>query len=374
MNRRHFLKATASSLLAYPALTAHPAFAANDNIVIGQSCALTGVSAALGQEMQRGAKLWFDAVNKTGGVRGQRIELVTLDDGYEPERTAKNTELLIGKHNAVALFGYVGTPTSNAARPLFEKEHVPFVAPFTGAQSLRTAQSSLIFNIRASYDDETDRLIRHFTTIGQKRIAVAYQDDAYGLAGLEGVEKAIRTHGATLAATTTLTRNSTDVRAAVQALIKAGNVDTLIIVSTYAPTATLIQTLRSSNYLATFATLSFVGSSALQEALGKDAEGVVICEVVPWGSELVVSDFKKMLAQSEPGRIPTHTALEGFIAAKGLELALNRAKSISRSDIAAALSQLKADIGGFRLDFSERQRGGKFTDLIMLKKVGKIVS
>lgn len=374
MNRRHFIKSAAVSVLAYPTLGTRLAQAAGDAIVIGQSCALSGVSAALGLEMQRGANLWFNAVNRKGGVRGQRIELLTLDDGYEPDRTAKNTELLIGKHNAVALFGYVGTPTANAARPFFERDNVPFVAPFTGAQSLRTAQSSLIYNIRASYDDETDRLIRHFANIGQKRIGIAYQDDAYGKAGLEGVEKAAATHGASLIVKTTLTRNSTDVQSAMQALTTAGNVDALIIVSTYAPTAALIQALRNKAYSATFATLSFVGSAALQEALGKDAEGVVVCEVVPWGSDLVVSEFKKMLAQSEPDRFPTHTALEGFIAAKGLELALHRAKSISRSDVNAALSQIKTDIGGFRIDFTDRQRSGKFTDLVMLKKVRKIVS
>lgn len=369
MKRRQFIQSAALALAA-PQLC----LAAGEAIVIGQSCALSGVSAALGIEMQLGAKLWFDAINKKGGVRGQRIELVTLDDGYEPERTAKNTELLIGKHNAVALFGYVGTPTANAARPLFEKERVPFIAPFTGAQSLRTPQSSLIYNIRASYDEEAERMIRSMATIGQKNIGIAYQDDAYGKAGLDGVEKAIRAHNATLTVKTTLTRNSTDVRSAVQALSKAGTVDALIIVSTYAPTAALIQTLRKNSYNTTFATLSFVGSAALQQALGNDAEGVIVCEVVPWGSELVVSEFRKLLAQREPGRQPTHTALEGFIAAKVMEMALLRAKSISRTDLHAALAQFKGDVGGFPVDFTDRQRSGKFTDLVMLKKGGAIVS
>jgi len=371
MNRRTFLK---TSLLFAPLLPLRFADAAGDAIVIGQSCALSGVSAALGTEMQLGAKLWFDAVNRKGGIRGQRLELVTLDDGYEPERAAKNTELLIGKHNVQALFGYVGTPTANAARPIFEREQVPFVAPFTGAQSLRTAQSSLIYNIRASYDDETDRLVKHFATIGLKRIGIAYQDDAYGKAGLEGVEKALAAHGAKLVAQTTLTRNSTDVQAAVASLTRSEATDALIIVSTYAPTAALIKELRRKNYLATFATLSFVGSSALQEALGKDADGVVVSQVVPWGADPVVSEFKKLLAQEHPGRAPTHTALEGFIGAKGLELALQRSRSSSRADLVASLSQTRADLGGFKIDFSDKRRSGRFTDLVMLKKGGLVVS
>lgn len=373
MDRRQFLQSTALACLAGPACLL-PARAA-DTIVIGQSCALSGTSAALGREFQRGANLWFNSLNKKGGVRGQRIELISLDDGYEPDRAAKNTELLIGKHNAVALFGYVGTPTSNAARPLFEREGVPFVAPFTGAQSLRTAESTLIFNIRASYEEETDRLIRHFTTVGQKRIAVAYQDDAYGKAGLDGVENAVRQHGATITTRTTLVRNSTDVQAATQALLKAGPADALIIVSTYAPTAALIKGLRSAGYYASFATLSFVGSAALVDAMGKDAEGIIVCEVVPWGSEPVVGEFRKALAQAEPEAKPTHTALEGYIAAKTLSLALDRSKSISRGELKSTLSQLKTDIGGFRIDFVDRQqKTRRFTDVVMLKKSGQVIS
>ncbi len=371
MNRRTFLKA---SLLSWPLLQQGLAEAAADTIVIGQSCALSGVSAALGSEMQLGAKLWFDAVNKKNGVRGQKIELITLDDGYEPERAAKNTEQLISKHNALALFGYVGTPTANAARSIFERDNIPFVAPFTGAQSLRTEHSSLVYNIRASYDDETERLVKHFASIGQKRIGIAYQNDAYGKAGLEGVEKAVQAYGAKLLVQTTLTRNSTDVQAAVTTLTRAEGVDALIIVSTYAPTAALIKALRRSNYASTFATLSFVGSAALQEALGKDADGVVVSQVVPWGSDPVVNEFKKLLAQEHPGKQATHTALEGFIGAKVLEQALHKSKSFSRSDLIAALSQTRADIGGFKVDFADKRHSGRFTDLVMLRKEGNIVS
>lgn len=374
MDRRRFI--LSASLLGLAShLVPTRAIAAGDNIVIGQSCALSGPSAALGREFLRGADLWFASVNKKGGVRGQRIELVTLDDGYEPERAAKNTEQLIGKHNAVALFGYVGTPTSNAARPLFEREGLPFVAPFTGAQSLRAADATQIFNIRASYDEETERLIRHFTTIGQKRIGIAYQDDAYGKAGLEGVENAARQLGATVVAKTTLVRNSTEVQNAVQALTKAGPIDALIIVSTYAPTAALAKALRTAGYFGSFAALSFVGSAALVEAMGKDVDGFMVCEVVPWGNEPVVLEFKKMLAQADAAVVPTHTALEGFIAAKTLTLALERSRAMTRSELKTSLAQLKADIGGFRVDFTDRQQKSKrFTDVVMLKKGGRIVS
>lgn len=371
MNRRNFLKA---SLLSWPLLGGRLAIAASEPIVIGQSCALTGPIAILGQDFQLGAKLWFDAVNKKGGIRGQRIELITLDDGYEPERAAKNTEQLVNKHNAVALFGYVGTPTSDAARPIFERNNVPFVAPFTGAQSLRTPQSSLIYNIRASYEDETERLVKHFASIGQKRISVAYQNDSFGSAGLEGVEKAARTYGATIVSRTTLARNSSDVPTAANTLLRGAAADALIIISTYAPTAALIKTLRKSNFPVTYATLSAVGITTLQEMLGNDADGVVVSQVVPWGADPVVSEFKKLFAQEYPGRQPNHTALEGFIGAKSLELALQRSKSLTRSELNSTLAQTKADLGGFKVDFTSKRHSGQFTDVVMLKKAGNLIS
>lgn len=371
MQRRSFLQASIASMALFALRQGQTA---ENPIIIGQSCALSGTVAALSQDYNLGARLWFDTVNRKGGVHGQKIELVTLDDAYDPERAARNTDLLINKHNAVALFGYVGTATTDAARPIFERNNVPFLAPFTGANSLRTTQSNLIYNIRASYDDETERLVKHFASIGQKRLGVAYQDDAFGRAGLEGVEKAMRTHGGNLIVKAALPRNSTDIQNAAATLIKAGAVDALIVLSTYAPTAALISALRKSNYVATFATLSVVGVSSLQEALGKDVDGIVVSQVVPWGATPVVSEFKKLFAQEYPDRQPNHVALEGFIAAKSLELALQRSKSISRSELNATLGQTKADLGGFRIDFTSRRQSGQYTDLIMLKRNGNLAA
>ncbi|HEY1287939.1 MAG TPA: ABC transporter substrate-binding protein, partial [Burkholderiales bacterium] len=174
-------------LLVVAALVSQPAFSqgvTSDRILLGQSVALTGPAAELGIQMRNGAKTYFDHVNALGGVHGRKIELITLDDGYEPTRTAPNTKKLIEENKVFALFGYVGTPTSSAAMPIFTEAKVPFFGAFTGAEVFRQPFNRYIFNVRASYYDETDKIVEQVVSTGGKNIAVFYQNDGYGQAGL----------------------------------------------------------------------------------------------------------------------------------------------------------------------------------------------
>ncbi len=178
---------TLSTLLVTVAAAATPVLAQQD-IVLGQSVALSGPAAELGREMQLGAQLYFDDINATGGIRGRNIVLKTLDDGYEPARAETNTRKLIDD-DVHALFGYVGTPTAAASIPLATTAKVPFFGAFTGAELLRAPFNRYIFNVRASYFDETELIVKQLTAEGLTRIAVFHQNDAYGQAGLAGVEK-----------------------------------------------------------------------------------------------------------------------------------------------------------------------------------------
>jgi ABC-type branched-subunit amino acid transport system substrate-binding protein len=171
---------------------AAPALLAQDRakIVLGQSAALTGAAAQLGLQFQAGARLMFERVNSRGGINGRPIELRSLDDGYEPDRCAQNTRQLIA-NDVLALFGYIGTPTSVAALPLATSAQVPFLFPFTGAQVLREPFNRFAFHVRASYFDETARIVNQLTSVGIKNIAVFHQNDSYGQAGLAGVQRAL---------------------------------------------------------------------------------------------------------------------------------------------------------------------------------------
>ena len=139
-----------------------------NSITLGQSAALSGPAQELGIEMRLGAQTYFNQINQAGGVFGRQIKLVSLDDGYEPERASANTKKLIGDDKVFALFGYVGTPTSNAALPIFTEARVPFFGAFTGAESLRNPHNRYIFNVRASYFDETEKIIEQITSVGGK--------------------------------------------------------------------------------------------------------------------------------------------------------------------------------------------------------------
>jgi ABC-type branched-subunit amino acid transport system substrate-binding protein len=215
VNRRHAFH----QLAGLGAALSAPAFGQSERpLVLGQSAATTGPAAQLGLQMNHGAKLYFDAVNAQGGVNGRPIELRLLDDGYEPERCKANTEQFIAK-DVFALFGYVGTPTSLAALPLVNQAKVPFFGPFTGAQALREPMSRSVFHVRASYYDETALIVRQLTELGLKKIAVFRQDDSYGQAGLDGVQRALALQGLEPVAIGLVKRNTVDVAAAVATIV-----------------------------------------------------------------------------------------------------------------------------------------------------------
>lgn len=372
---RRFL---AAALLSVATLATAETGVTDGAVVIGQSVPLTGPAQELGIEMQLGAKLYFDHVNSQGGVNGRKIKLLTLDDGYEPDRATANTKQLIEKDDVFALFGYVGTPTSLAALKVSNPAGVPFVGAFTGAEALRMPFNRLIFNVRASYGDETEKIVEQFTSLNVKRIAVFYQNDAYGNAGLTGVEKAMAKRDLKLVATATVERNSSDVAAAVKTLI-AAKPDMVVMVTTYKSTAAFINAMRAAGSAAQFYTVSFVGSRALANELGAAGAGVGISQVVPfpWSRTVpVVRDYQKLLAASGSGRDVSFTSLEGYIAARVFVEGLRRAgKELSRDKFISAMENLRNfDAGGFTVNFAPgNHNGSTFVELTIIRKDGSFL-
>ncbi|MCB1956088.1 MAG: ABC transporter substrate-binding protein [Rhodocyclaceae bacterium] len=348
----------------------------DDRIVLGQSAALSGPAEALGREMRLGAQLYFDQVNASGGVLGRRIELVSLDDGYEPDRTIANTMKLIEHEKVFALFGYVGTPTSKAALPIFTQEGVPFIGAFTGAELLRDPFNRLIFNIRASYYDETAKIVDSFTALGMSKVAVFYQNDAYGQAGLAGVERAMQAKNLKLVATGTVERNTTDVAAAVKA-ITAAQPDIVVMISAYRSCAAFIKAMREAGSFANFYNVSFVGSRQLADELGDQGIGVGISQVMPfpWNNTLgVVREYRKLLEPT--GNPESFTSMEGYIAAKVMVEGLRRAgRDLTRDKLIAALETMnRFDVGGFDIGFTPKNHAGsRYVDLTIIKKNGKFM-
>jgi branched-chain amino acid transport system substrate-binding protein len=344
----------------------------NDTILIGQSAALSGPAEELGKEMKAGAEAYFKTVNDAGGINGRKIKLISLDDGYEPERAKANTQKLINDDKVLALFGYVGTPTSNAALPIFTEAKVPFLGAFTGAQSLREPFNRYIFNVRASYFDETEEIVRHLTQQGVKKISVLYQNDAYGKAGLAGMERAMKKRNLQLAGTATVERNSTDVSAAVASL---GKIDApaVVMISAYKSCAAFVKQTQASGKAPLFWNVSFVGSKALSQELGESGRGVQISQVVPFpwsGESKVVREYQRDIGGEANY---SFTSLEGYLAAKVLVVGLKKAgKNLNRESLVDALANSgTTDFGGFKFTYgAEDHEGSNYVDLTIISKNG----
>src|SRR5262245_51501600 len=229
-----------------------------DKIVFGQAAVLTGPASALGQGMKVGLDAAFAEVNKAGGVKGRKLELKSLDDGYEPNKSIEVVKKLLGEDKVFALAGPVGTPTSGATLPIATQAGVPFIGAFTGTEALRTPYNPLVVNIRASYFEETEAMVEHLTKdLGAAEIAIMYQDDAYGQAGLAGVKKALAKREMTLAAEGTYERNTTAVKGALLA-IKRSDPDAVIMIAAYTPAAEFIKLAKQIKLNTTFVNISFV--------------------------------------------------------------------------------------------------------------------
>ena len=358
------------------AALALPALAQNNRIVLGQSAAFSGPAAQLGNQMNTGAKIYFNALNASGGVNGNMVELRTLDDGYEPDRCKANTEKFI-KDDVFGLFGYVGTPTCLAALPLVTDAKVPFFGPFTGAEALREPFHKSVFHLRASYYDETALIVRQLTALGLKKIAVFYQNDAYGKAGLEGVTRALKAQDLAPVALGTVERNTVNVAQAVKD-IASKMPDAVVQISAYKACAAFIREARKAGYGGTFFNVSFVGTQALADELGKEGRGIVISQVMPFPFSTTTSISREYLdAVKKAGgdAQPNYSSMEGYLAAKVLAEGLKRAgRNPSREALVSGLESIqKMDFGGFSVEFGPKNHvASRFVDLSMLTEDGKV--
>jgi ABC-type branched-subunit amino acid transport system substrate-binding protein len=360
----------AAAAVAAPSVWADP----RTKLVIGQSAAMTGPAAQLGIQFAAGAKLMFDRINAAGGINGKTIELKTLDDGYEPDRCAANTKKLI-EEDVFALFGYIGTPTSVVALPLATSAKIPFLAPFTGAQGLREPFNRFAFHVRASYYDETARIVNQLFSVGMKNIAVFYQNDAYGQAGLAGVNRALAALGSKPVALGTVERNTVDVAASVRAIVPA-RPEGIVQISAYKSCAAFIRAARKAGSGAQFCNVSFVGTAALAAELGADARGVVVSQVMPYPFSPKSALAGEFLKAAPAAKVePNYSSMEGYVAAKVLGEGLRRAgANPTRETLIAGLDSMRdVNLGGFFVDFGPtKHTGSSFVDLTILTDDGRV--
>ncbi|MEI8249976.1 MAG: ABC transporter substrate-binding protein [Synechococcus sp. ELA057] len=341
-------------------------------ILLGQSAPLSGPSAQLGRDYREGALAWFAEVNRQGGIHGRTLRLISLDDRYEPPRTLRNTQRLIDSERVFALFGYVGTPTVKAILPLVDRQRIPLVAPLTGARLVREPQRPMVFSLRASYQAEIERMINDLVRSGRHRIAVLHQEDAFGDDGLRATIEALSRHGLRPVAIAGVKRNSTATDQAAWR-VQRGQPNGVVIISAYPSSAAFSRSLQNLGSTAQLMNVSFVSTTGLQNDLPPGmANGIGIAQVVPfpWDRRVpVVAQYQRLMRQQQRSPRYGFTSLEGFLAARLLTAALERAgTNPTRQSLVAAFEGMgTADLGGFRISLGPRDhQASDFVDLIYL--------
>ena len=345
---------------------------------IAQSTALTGPLGDLGSAMHQGAKAAFAGINARGGVHGRAIELVTQDDAYEvPKALADVEQFLADPGGYFALFNCMGTPMIEAMLPKVIDSGIPFFAPFTGAQLSRTKSRS-VFNIRASYAEEAEKIVQHLSTIGIRRIGIVYQNNAFGKEVFTAARQSMDRLKLPEALTVTVENNASDAGAAA-AKLAGGSLEAIVIGLAGKPTLEFVKAFRALQRGVTLYALSVMGTSATVKTLGADATGMAISQVVPLPSNAVmpvVREFQAAWKASGATDEPSHLALEGYINARVFAEALQRAgRNPTRAAFIDATWNLKKwDLGGFEINASTPERNAsRFVELTLIGRDGRFL-
>lgn len=350
--------------LALPAVHASEVGVTDTEILIGQPSPLTGPLADLAPDILNSTKALFDSVNDKGGIYGRKLRLLAMDDGYVVDNTVKVVNHMIDKEPVFALMNMTGTSNVAAVLPLLEKVNppLPLIAPFTGADLMRSPPINHVFNIRASYGDEAEKIVQHLTTLGTQRIAVLWSNNGFGKDGLAGVQKALEKRGKKVYASAPIEQNASDTDKAVAALHDA-RPEVIIMITAGSPTVSFIKAYNKVRKGMQFYTLSVMGNQATLRALGADGVGVVVTTVVPFPWDVTHPLAREYRAAMQKSGFSSNLSFLGFesyinarVLVEGLRLA---GKDVSRKKFVEALAGMKRlDLGGFSVGFGKDSRQG----------------
>ena len=379
VNRRNLILSGVTASVSMASPWVHAQAKGSRKLLLGQSVPLTGTADQIGLAYFNGAKMYFDAINAKNGAAGYKIEVKTLDDGYNATKAAANAKQLIDD-GADALFGFAGTASCDAAYAVTKTSGIPFFAPFAASDALRDATAPNAFHIRPGLADEAYKVARHCATLNQERIAVFAEEDAMGRAGLAAVVQALTDlKRPPIVASALSPVNSDKVDAAVATLMKA-NPQAIIQVSLFNSSAAFIRKARKAGYGGQFLNFSVVGIDPLFTALGKEIGGVVISQVVPSPRSVGTPLIKEYLdVLNATDQTPSYESVEGYVAARAFAEGVRRAASGSGKPDKAGLqrafeSMTDYDMSGFRVNLrAKKYESVRAVDLVTITPDGKVV-
>jgi branched-chain amino acid transport system substrate-binding protein len=345
------------------------------SISIGQSGPMSGANKEFGEDIRDGVLALFGKVNAAGGINGRKLVLITLDDANDAKRSGENGRILIEERGVLTLFGYASATLSLPALPFVEKHKVPFVGPLTGAEPMRKF-NRFVYNIRASYADELEKIIEFYTSTGMKKFSVLHYNDAVGKENLAAVEVALTKRGLKPVSVAAVLRNQTDLGNAVSGTVQSAP-DVVIATTLYRTTADFVKQARKAGSGAQIASTSFVGASALATELGPLGIGVVVAQVVPpfsRSSIQVVKEYQAAIETLLGKKEFSFTSLEAYIGAKVLVEAIRRTgANPTRESLLKALDTIQNyDTGGYVVNFSpSNHNGSRFVELTAISKAGR---
>ncbi|MBY0412086.1 MAG: ABC transporter substrate-binding protein, partial [Burkholderiaceae bacterium] len=346
-------------------------------IKIGQTAGFSGPVAAGVKETTDGAKLYIDAINAKGGVNGQKIELTSLDDEFEPKRAAENARKLIEENNVAAMFLTRGTPHTEAIIPLLDKHGVALVGPSTGAMVLHQPVRKYVFNVRATYQREAEKAMAHLTTTGITRVALLYADDSFGADGVIGAQKGLSAANLKPVVVEKFNRTKPDF-APLAAKVSQADAQAVLMVASGSAVVDALLAVRAAGSAAQIITLSNNASSGFIKSLGDNARGVIVAQVYPNERAVNYAMVKEAqgLAKAKGLAEISPAMLEGYAAAKVLVECLRRAgPNPTREKIHTALESIqKLDLGGLEISYSPSDHSGlDFTDLSIVGSNGRFM-
>lgn len=348
-------------------------------IAVGQSAVFSGPVAATGNNYRRGIELYFEQVNKAGGVNGRKLQLTALDDAYDPKRTVENTRLLIEENKVFALIGYVATANLIAAMPVAEEARVPLFAPLVGTTSIRLKHNHYLFHVRASYQAELARITQQLAVVGTNKVAVVYQDSVFGKSNLETLLELAKVQKLEVVKTLPMAitaASATDIAGQ----LKQAAPNAIIMIMAGTMSEVLIRDVRSSGLGTPLYTISVGLADARASAtrLNGALRGVITASIVPsptlerYG---IVKEYRKALGASA-GSGDNYTVLEGYIVARTFVEGLRRAgRNLTRENFIAALEGVGSlDLGDFRVDYGPKNHNGSnFVELEMYTATGSLI-